>query len=99
MGIVKELDIEELGQALVEVSKIALDLGLTKEEVIAALMIVSFVDLEDEWQVIETLINNYEPVHEHTIHSTVKTRVITKQTIHSQVIMRKPKHIRARTTC
>ena len=55
--------------------------------------------LKDNWEAVKELVRNYKPVYKKPIHPASKARAMSRYTIRSQVMNRKPKFIRARTTC
>ena len=55
--------------------------------------------LKDKWKAIKEYVMNYEPVYKKPIHPASKARAMSRHTIRSQVLDRKPMYIRARTTC
>ena len=55
--------------------------------------------LKDKWEAVKEFARNYKPVYKKPIHPASKVRAMSRHTIRSQVMDRKPMFIRARTTC
>ena len=53
---------------------------------------------KQKWEAIKEFFSSYQPRYKEPIHPAVKGKV-TKQSIHSQVMRRKPRIMRARTSC
>lgn len=53
---------------------------------------------KQKWESIKEFFNSHQPKYKEPIHPAARGKVI-KQSIHSQVMMRKPRSIRARTFC
>ena len=55
--------------------------------------------LKDKWETVKEFVRNYKPVYKKPAHPASKARAMSRHTIRSQVMDRKPMFIRARTTC
>ncbi|WP_191556600.1 hypothetical protein [Metabacillus idriensis] len=55
--------------------------------------------IKRKWEAIKEFMDNHEPVYIQPEHPASKMKLNLKQLMNPQVIMRKPKFIRARTSC
>ena len=55
--------------------------------------------IKAKWETIKEYVMSYEPMYKKPVHPAFKARTMSRYTIRSQMMVRKPMFIRGRTIC